>query len=616
MKQFFLSSFFILVAVTCFGQQRAPAVTIVNPLNGSMVGSNQVKITYDVTEAAPTSVKISVDGRSAQLIVDARLGENTAMVDIPEKDCTITVVAQNDAGASAPATVNLKRSANIFKPSLYVLAIGVSAYDNPDLQLQFPAKDASDFSQTLIRQAGLLYEGVEVKLLTDRKATAENIRDGLQWLQSETTTRDIAMLYIAGHGVNNHVGDFFYVPVNADLERINATCVSYTDIKKTIDAVAGKLLVFMDACHSGNVLGNSQQRATGISQAVSELTNADNGPVVFTSSTGRQFSLESSEWNNGAFTKALVEGLSGHADYGNQTVTVKSLDFYISKRVKELTKGQQAPTTIIPQSVSDYPVAVVTDGPLVPVDAVAKTKAITFAIDAVAPQKYTGKQITPSITVKDGEKTLIQGTDYTVTYGANTKAGTGSIAVAWAENYAGSEGAATFVIRNAREIVLGLSAGVSAYGNIPFGDVGGGFSTVIGADAAWYMNRYMGVGVKWNMRKGDANFGTSKYSETLSFMGPTVYIRWLKRNRLSVVTGVSAGAMSWKWTLNDSFTPEESASATTVGGFLTTGVNFMLSPNIGLGANVQTALGSLKDDRGSIRKPAGAGATVGVVFSF
>ena len=42
-----------------------------------------------------------------------------------------------------------------------------------------------------------------------------------------------------------------------------------------------------------------------------ELASAERGVVVFTSSTGRQFSLERPEWSNGAFTKALVESFRG-----------------------------------------------------------------------------------------------------------------------------------------------------------------------------------------------------------------------------------------------------------------------------------------------------------------
>ena len=57
-----------------------------------------------------------------------------------------------------------------------------------------------------------------------------------------------------------------------------------------------------------------------------------------------------------------MEGLNGKTELpGNNTITVKSLDYYILNRVKELTQGRQAPTTIIPQSIPDFPVAVVVD---------------------------------------------------------------------------------------------------------------------------------------------------------------------------------------------------------------------------------------------------------------
>jgi len=234
-----------------------PTVNIVSPLNGSIVSNEQVTITYEVTGGAPSSVRISVDDRAVQLITDAQLGENTAIIDIPDRNSVISIVARNAAGASAAATVSLVWQTVVFKPSLYILAIGISNYDDPGLRLQFPAKDASDFSRALMQQAGLLFESVDVRLLVDRRASAEGIRDGLQWLQTETTNRDLAMLFFAGHGVNNNVGDFFFMPVNADKDRINATCVGYAEFKAAIDAIPGKLLLFMDACHSGNVLGST-----------------------------------------------------------------------------------------------------------------------------------------------------------------------------------------------------------------------------------------------------------------------------------------------------------------------------------------------------------------------
>ena len=39
-------------------------------------------------------------------------------------------------------------------------------------------------------------------------------------------------------------------------------------------------------------------------------------------------------------------------------ITYSMLNVYISERVKELTKGQQHPTMISPQTVPDFPIAV------------------------------------------------------------------------------------------------------------------------------------------------------------------------------------------------------------------------------------------------------------------
>ncbi|MEN8218168.1 MAG: hypothetical protein ABFS56_17715, partial [Pseudomonadota bacterium] len=60
----------------------------------------------------------------------------------------------------------------------------------------------------------------------------------------------------------------------------------------------------------------------------------------------------------GAFTEALIEGLSGQADYTkNGAITIDELDLYLSERVKALTDGSQTPTTTKPETVQDFPIA-------------------------------------------------------------------------------------------------------------------------------------------------------------------------------------------------------------------------------------------------------------------
>ena len=51
---------------------------------------------------------------------------------------------------------------------------------------------------------------------------------------------------------------------------------------------------------------------------------------------------------------------------------------------------------------------------------------------------YTGSAKTPSVTVKDGDYTLVEGKDYTVTYSNNTNAGTATVTVTGKGNYTGS----------------------------------------------------------------------------------------------------------------------------------------------------------------------------------
>jgi hypothetical protein len=89
-----------------------------------------------------------------------------------------------------------------------------------------------------------------------------------------------------------------------------------------------------------------------------QLSDDRGGIVVFASSTGNQLSLEREEWNNGAFTKAVVEGMRGAAARpGLAAVSITDLKGYVSRRVMELTDGNQRPLMAMPKTVEDYWIA-------------------------------------------------------------------------------------------------------------------------------------------------------------------------------------------------------------------------------------------------------------------
>ena len=61
---------------------------------------------------------------------------------------------------------------------------------------------------------------------------------------------------------------------------------------------------------------------------------------------------------------------------------------------------------------------------------------------------YDGTAKTPTVTVKDGEATLVENTDYTLAYTANTNAGTATVTATGKGNYSGTK-TATFTIKPA-----------------------------------------------------------------------------------------------------------------------------------------------------------------------
>ena len=378
-----------------------PVVTVVSPADGDPVASTEVKLRVSVRvpgDAPAQSLRVRVNGRVIDLAQGGQLApgkndrserEHVLRIPIPQQDAEVMVFAENRHGFSTPAVLRLRWSgakatpaaapsllstlnqggkqsyvpepgAPDLRPNLYVLAVGVSQYRNPAIRLDFAAKDATDFAAAFKAQEGGLYRKVVVKLLTDDKAKRDDLLDGLEWIRRELTARDVGMVFLAGHGVNDSDGVYYYLPQDVEIDKLKRTGVIFTEIRNTLASLPGKALFFVDTCHAGNILGTGRRAiAPDLTGVVNELASAENGVIVFAASTGRQTSSESAEWGNGVFTKSVIEGVSGRADsLRSGRVTHKMLDLYASERVKELTQGAQSPVTIVPQGVPDFPLAV------------------------------------------------------------------------------------------------------------------------------------------------------------------------------------------------------------------------------------------------------------------
>lgn len=128
---------------------------------------------------------------------------------------------------------------------------------------------------------------------------------------------------------------------------------------------------------------------------------------------------------------------------GTVKITVKSGD--VTKDISVTVKAKEEPATPTePTNPSEQPTTpseqptTPSEQPTTPSEQPTKKEISSLTIQAVGNKTYTGKAITPSVTVKDGNKVLAAGTDYTLAYSNNKNVGTAKIIITGKGNYAGT----------------------------------------------------------------------------------------------------------------------------------------------------------------------------------
>jgi WD40 repeat protein len=351
-----------------------PVLTLQSSQDYSEIDSDTVTLRFAVNapKDAPVSGYLArVNGKPVEIGKTRNLAmvnsEGAAVqeitIPIPPEDSEIMLFARNRNGTSEPASTQVRwigksktnKAIPDHQPRLFVLAVGVSDYVSESLRLGFAAKDAGDLAGRMRDQKARLYRDVEVRSLTDRQVTRGNLVAGLKWLESKVTAKDVGILFLAGHGISDGRGNYYYLASDSNTKNYRESGLSFIDIRNTLANLKGRALLMVDTCHSGDVLG---RKGLDLNYVSNDLSSPENGVVVMAASTGNQSSQERKDWNNGAFTKAILEGVDGRADTrGAGRITYKMLDLYVSGRVESLTNGEQTPFTIVPLGTTDFPVA-------------------------------------------------------------------------------------------------------------------------------------------------------------------------------------------------------------------------------------------------------------------
>lgn len=280
------------------------------------------------------------------------------------------------------------------KPNLFLVSIGVSNYKDTRFKLTYPSKDANDMVSNLTK-AKNLYNEIHTKVLIDSNVTLNNF-DALSDFFKDCKYNDVAIIFMAGHGVLDENFDYFFGTYDMDFNNPKNKGLPYDVIHNLLNRIkAYKKILIMDTCHSGELDkediekgpepevndGDIEFRAAGVAVREKQGVGFENsldvaadifsdtrkgsGAIVISSAGGAEYAMESSEWKNGLFTYAFLKGFKKekeiyrqyyyNADYNiDGVVEVSEIRKYVYILVKDLSGKKQRPSSREDNIEQDY----------------------------------------------------------------------------------------------------------------------------------------------------------------------------------------------------------------------------------------------------------------------
>lgn len=249
------------------------------------------------------------------------------------------------------------------QPNLHILSIGI-----PHRDLKYTTQDAERFAAAFANQAG--EDKVFGKVFIDKRNTRENTRNldiraamedlkrrySSDVIQGKIAREDVLILFISSHGKTDDNNNFKILASDYDTYGDVSNIDYKRDILDVLNTIDCKKFVFIDACHSGSAEGARLLNQARF--ALEEINAAYPGMNVMTSSQVDELSYEDDAWQDGAFTKAILEAFQGQdvlqsgatlradAD-GDKIIRFGELYDFMKKRVPALVmekkKSKQMP---------------------------------------------------------------------------------------------------------------------------------------------------------------------------------------------------------------------------------------------------------------------------------
>ena len=321
--------------------------------------------------------EITADARTPNL--DPDQPSATLAIDIaghpfllPGSENVVEVRALNRDGHLSSRGVRLAWQApasdEVQVPTLWAIVAGVSDYAGDRIDLRFAAKDAEDFAAALALGAHRLFGDARTRIrLLSTTASAEadqpsraNLVAAIEAL-ADARPWDIVVVYLAGHGIG-YDDRYYYLTREARSAALSDPSVrarttlsssELVDLLKRSPAL--KQVMILDTCAAGSAIRDITTRrdlGSGDIRAIERIKDRT-GFHVLMGSAADAFSYETSQFDQGLLTYALLKGMKGAALDRGEYVDVTTLFRYATDEVPLLARhvgGVQRPRVAAPRA--------------------------------------------------------------------------------------------------------------------------------------------------------------------------------------------------------------------------------------------------------------------------
>ena len=357
--------------------RRPPRVRVTN----APAADGKAKLAIDVESVGQVDwVGVSVEGR---LVEKRRVCARSARlaIDVPllAGSNRITVIAfDTDGYASNQVSLDVAGTTDATRPTLWMLAIGVGEYPNlgQDEQLPGASADAPALTAAFERATAdrRLFANTRSEVLTDRNASAQNVLAALDKLAAMEPS-DVAIVMLSGHGVETASGQMVFLTTGASNDEASWSThgVDWSAIRDRLAKVHGRVLLLLDACHSGAI---TRERVIQNDRFANELLEQGRtGVIVFAASKGAQLAYEQnrvkalrvvsrrpdgprieSTLSRGLFAGAIIDALSDPAaDLDvDGVLQLSDLVEFVTAAVDQQTAGYQTPWLVRREVFGDF----------------------------------------------------------------------------------------------------------------------------------------------------------------------------------------------------------------------------------------------------------------------